>query len=52
MLRRGTVVFATLLPKVCWMFDLTCQTLKIHYPKAERPREAVAFVGILCLHQQ
>ncbi|CAE7832618.1 unnamed protein product [Symbiodinium sp. CCMP2592] len=31
--QKGNVVFATMLSKVCWMSDLTCQTIKIFDPK-------------------
>ncbi|CAE7836500.1 RE1 [Symbiodinium sp. CCMP2592] len=31
--QKGNVVFATMLPKVYWMSDLTCQTIKVFDPK-------------------
>jgi len=31
--QKGNVVFGTLLPKVCWMSEMACQTIKFHDPK-------------------
>ena len=50
--QKGSVVFGTLVDKVMWMSELTMPNHQGSRPEDERSREAVAFVGILCLHQQ